>query len=212
MTGIVYCLTNPAMPDLVKIGKTADLEHRLQQLDNTSVPIPFECVMAVEVENAGEAERLLHEVFGAQRVRPKREFFRVGPEHVRAAMQLTGGRDVTPRDDIVEDEEARRALEQARKKRERFSFGMVGIEAGAELQFQYLEISNDGEPYTANVASHNRITFEGEETSLSAAATGIMQRHGITWTDKWSAAGPRYWYYESESLDDRRRRMEEEGE
>ena len=26
MTGIVYCLTNPEMPDLVKIGMTADLE------------------------------------------------------------------------------------------------------------------------------------------------------------------------------------------
>ena len=69
MTGIVYCLTNPEMPDLVKIGMTADLEGRLRTLDNTSVPVPFECVMAVEVDDPGTAERLLHEVFDERRVR-----------------------------------------------------------------------------------------------------------------------------------------------
>ena len=34
--GIVYCLTNAAMPDYIKIGQTVDLEQRLRQLDNTS--------------------------------------------------------------------------------------------------------------------------------------------------------------------------------
>ena len=212
MTEIVYCLENPAMPDLVKIGRTQDLEQRLKSLDTTSVPLPFVCFVAMEVDDARETEQLLHDVFSDHRVRSNREFFEVNPERVAAALRLTRGRDVTPTSDVVEDEETQVALDKARKRREAFNFDMVGIEAGAELRFQYLEISNDGEPYTANVASHNRIIFESEETSLSAAATGIMQRHGITWTDKWSAAGPRYWYYESESLADRRRRMEEEGE
>ena len=211
MTGIVYCLTNPAMPDLVKIGRTTNIEQRLRSLDTTSVPVPFECVVAMEVDDDAETERLLHDVFGDHRVRSNREFFEVSADRVEAALRLTRGRDVTPGSDVVEDEEARLALNKARKKRERFNFDMVGIKAGAELQFHYREISNDGEPFSATVASHNRITFEGEETSLSAAATGIMQRHGITWTDKWSAAGPLYWHYAGESLDERRRRMEDEG-
>ena len=207
MTEIVYCLENPAMPDLVKIGRTQDLEQRLKSLDTTSVPLPFVCFVAMEVDDAKETEQLLHDVFSDHRVRSNREFFEVSPERVAAALRLTRGRDVTPRSDVVEDEETQLALNKARKKRERFNFGMVGIETGAELQFHYRDISNNGEPFTADVVSTNRIRFEGQETSLSAAATSIMQEHGITWP----AQGPLYWRYEGESLDDRRRRMEEAG-
>ena len=212
MARFVYCFINPEMPDLVKIGKTDDVEGRLKQLSrHAGVPVVFECPIALEVENADQAERLLHEVFREQRVNPRREFFRVGVEHVRAAMLLTGGRDATPGKDIVEYEEDRRALEQSRARRSRFNFGMVGIEEGAELEFRYVDISNEGQPYTAEVASRTRILFEDQETSLSASASSIMQRHGVDWTAKWSPSGPLHWYYEGESLDDRRRRMEEEG-
>ena len=42
--GIVYVLTNPAMPGIVKIGRTqSDLGSRLSQLYSTGVPVPFEC-------------------------------------------------------------------------------------------------------------------------------------------------------------------------
>ena len=47
--GIVYVLTNAAMPGLVKIGKTAqkDLNKRLEQLYGTGVPVPFDCANGV---------------------------------------------------------------------------------------------------------------------------------------------------------------------
>ncbi|MYD66455.1 MAG: GIY-YIG nuclease family protein [Chloroflexi bacterium] len=211
MTGIVYCLENPAMPDLVKIGITQDIEQRIRSLDNTSVPLPFVCFVAVEVDDANETEQLLHDVFSDHRVRSNREFFEVSPERVAAALRLTGGRDVTPTTDVVDDQEAQAALNKARKKRARFNFGMVGIEAGAELQFHYRGILNDGQPFTAEVVSRTTILFEGQETSLSAAASTIMQRHGVTWTAKWSPSGPLHWYYEGESLDELRRAMENEG-
>ena len=54
MSVIVYALTNPAMPGLVKIGKTSrdDPQARMKELYNSSgVPLPFECVIAVEVED-----------------------------------------------------------------------------------------------------------------------------------------------------------------
>jgi hypothetical protein len=205
MSGIVYCLVNPAMPDVVKIGKTIDIEQRLRSLDNTSVPLPFLCVMAMEVDDADEAERLLHDVFSDHRVRSSREFFEVSPQHVVAAMRLTGGRDVTPGSDVVEDEESRRALETARKRREAFNFDMVGIRTGTELHFK---ANADEEPtITAMVHSRNRITFEGEETSLSAAAGMILERRGMAST----VAGPQYWHLDGESLAERRRRMELEG-
>ncbi len=153
----------------------------------------------MEVDDDTEAEQLLHDVFSDHRVRRSREFFEVNPERVAAALRLTRGRDVTPESDVVEDEETQIALDKARKKREKFNFEMVGLEPGAELRFHYRDISNNGEPFVAEVVSRNTIRFDGQETSLSAAATSIMQERGIAWT----AQGPLYWHYEGQSLDER---------
>ena len=102
-----------------------------------------------------------------------------------AALRLTGGRDVTPTSDVVEDEEARLALNKARKKRERFNFNMVGIKPGTELQFHYGPISHEEEPITAEVHFAQQNHLRGPRgTSLSAAATSIMQRHDVAWTAK----------------------------
>ena len=52
MEGSVYVLTNPAMPNMVKIGKTTrDVELRLADLYSTGVPLPFECEYAAKVED-----------------------------------------------------------------------------------------------------------------------------------------------------------------
>ncbi len=72
---IVYVLSNPAFDRYVKVGRTVDLEQRLRQLDNTSVPLPFRCEFAVEVADEVEAERLVHQAFADVRVRSSREFF-----------------------------------------------------------------------------------------------------------------------------------------
>ena len=163
MAGIVYCLTNPAMPSYVKIGTTANLESRLRQLDNTSMPLPFECVYAIEVEDPEEVESLLHETFGDQRVRKSREFFEVGEDRVVAAMQLTGGTDVTLATDVVEDEESQAALDSARKRREHFNFEMVGISPGTKLTFR-------GDPEViCEVVSNRRVLFQEQETNLSCS-------------------------------------------
>ena len=208
MTGIVYCLENPEMPDLVKIGQTADIEQRLRQLDNTSVPVPFTCVLALEVEDHQEAERLLHEAFSDHRVRKSREFFRVSPQRVVAAMRLTRGRDVTPKSDVVEDKESSRALDESRRRREKFNFEMVDISPGTVLHFRPSTDTDDDTPeWTAKVHSRRKITFEDAETSLTAAANEIRLRLGLP--PLWISAA-HSWYLDGESLSERRERMERE--
>ncbi len=51
--GIVYVLTNPAMPCLVNNGMTnkESVDARLKELFNTSVPVPFECAYICKEEN-----------------------------------------------------------------------------------------------------------------------------------------------------------------
>jgi hypothetical protein len=52
MSEIVYILTNEAMEGIVKIGRTTtSVEQRIRELDNTSMPLPFQCFYAGEVVN-----------------------------------------------------------------------------------------------------------------------------------------------------------------
>ena len=52
--GIVYLLTNPVMPGLVKIGMTTQegIDKRMKELYTTGVPIPFECKFACKVKKS----------------------------------------------------------------------------------------------------------------------------------------------------------------
>jgi hypothetical protein len=79
--GIVYVLTNPAMPGLTKIGMTTqeEITSRLNQLYTTGVPVPFECVYACQVKDCDRVEAAFHLGFGNVRINPKREFFKIEP-------------------------------------------------------------------------------------------------------------------------------------
>jgi hypothetical protein len=101
---IVYILSHPAFDNYAKVRRTIDWEQRLHQLDNTSVPLAFRGVFSVEDEVA--VEKLVHKAFADVRVRKKREFFEIDAQRVIAALKLKNGRDVTPKEDITEDEES----------------------------------------------------------------------------------------------------------
>lgn len=59
MSNIVYVLTNPAMPGIVKIGKTnrEDPQVRMSELYTTGVPLPFECAIASDKSHFGSVLR-----------------------------------------------------------------------------------------------------------------------------------------------------------
>lgn len=202
--GIIYVLINEAMPGYVKVGKTDDLDRRLQDLDWTNLPLPFECFYAAKVGNASFVESQLHNAFGDQRVRARREFFRVSPERVVAALQLAELENVTPRQSVVAgeavSEEVKHDLQEARERRARFNFTMVNIPTGAVLRF------TRDENITATVTDARHVSFNGQITSLSEAARQALTTKGFNWV---AVQGPRYWQYEGEILEDRRRRLEE---
>jgi hypothetical protein len=80
--GIVYVLTNPAMPNIVKIGLTTrgDIQQRMNELFTTGVPVPFECAFACDVDDCEAVEKALHLAFRPNRIHPKREFFNLEPD------------------------------------------------------------------------------------------------------------------------------------
>jgi len=199
---IVYILTNESMPDTIKIGITDNLDRRIRELDNTSTPLPFECYYAVEVENAKAIERKIHEGLDDKRVRQNREFFNATPEQAKAILEIAevmGGKNVTPKEDIVETPQDKQALDNAKKKRSKFNFGMVNIQPGTVLEF-----SKDN-TITCEVIDDNKVKFRDEITSLSASANTVLHEMGYDWEQ---AHGPRFWMYKGKSLSDLRNERE----
>lgn len=97
LAGAVYVLTNPSMPNMVKIGIThLTVAQRMSELDKTATPTPFQCFYAAHVKDAARVESALHAAFDSVRVRPAREFFRVKPQQVKAVLELLALEDVTP--------------------------------------------------------------------------------------------------------------------
>lgn len=198
---IIYVLTNPAMPGVVKIGYTIDLEQRLRGLDSTSVPLPFRCEYALQVSDSLAAEKLLHDAFGDRRIRDNREFFEVDASRVIAAMKLTGGKDVTPSDDVAFDAEGIAALAKPSKRKADVNFEMVGLAPGTELYFA------DDPSKRATVLNKWRIMFEDEDMSMSSSAKLIHERRGKTWKQ---VNGANYWSFDGETINERRNRLDRE--
>ena len=181
MTEIVYILTNPVLPDLIKIGRTANLEERLRSLSShAGVPVPFECYYACEVADSRDVERRLHGAFRDHRINPKREFFRINPERVQMILETWSLKDLTPTMDVVEDVETMR---RANERRPVFKFSTIEVKNGAILRFI------KDESVTCTVVDDKQVNFEGSITSLSNASRTMLHRHGGKLT---AAQGPLY--------------------
>ncbi len=78
--GFIYCLGNPAMPGIFKIGMTerAPAQRCLELSGSTSAPFPFDILCFGQVEEPRSTEAEIHEAFAAVRVNECRDFFR-GP-------------------------------------------------------------------------------------------------------------------------------------
>jgi len=201
MSEFVYILTNPTIPDLVKIGRTKNLEERLKSLSSHSgVPVPFQCFYCCEVTDGSEVEKRLHFGLGDHRVNPKREFFRINPERVKVLLEGWSIRDVTPSKDVVESQEEQDSLNREISRRPVFTFQMVNIPTGSELTFL------KDETKVSIVSGDREIEFEGQKYSLNQVTMELLNKEfGKNWK---SVRGPDYWIFENETLTERRMRME----
>jgi|TARA_B100000315_G_C14469825_1_gene537770 hypothetical protein len=187
------------MPGLVKIGKTSNLQNRLNNLFSTGVPLPFRCVYAKKVKNYSYIESKLHDGLRSVRENLNREFFRIAEDEVINFLKMVVGEDITPREDRFEDKEDEVAFEKATRIGQRFNFEMVDIKVGSVLHF----IRDDS--ITCKVISKNKVEFEGREHSLSSTGLIATNSMGFNWK---SIAGPLNWKFDGESLDERRKRYE----
>ena len=210
MQGIVYVLSNPAMPGLVKIGMTerSGYGQRLAELYSTGVPEPFRCEFAYMVSDAADIEASLHRKFDNARPNQYREFFAIDAREVREALEEMPGSECTDEvesameanvkkrrtqeiraaRDLTQAPKSEQRAKPARTRRPNLNFVEMGIPIGAEI----VSVTT-GE--SAEIVSPRRILFRGTKTSLWAASqltTG--RRHPGPPTAEW--------LYNSESIGD----------
>jgi hypothetical protein len=191
--GIVYVLTNPAMPGIVKIGKTSrdSVVERLSELYSTGVPLPFDCVFAGKVSDETKVEKAFHLAFGPYRLNPKREFFQIEPEQAIALLELMTIEDVTPSlkaeaENI--DKEAKAGSDKLKAQRPVQNFLEMGIPINSSLQF------TQGEE-TCAVVNGRKVNYRNEEISLTALTKRLLN------TDRPLRPAP-YWLFNGRKLSD----------
>jgi hypothetical protein len=196
MPDIVYVVTNPAIPGMVKIGYTsqADAKDRIAQLYSTGVPVPFDLEYAARVDNAKQVEDALHTAFAPYRINPKREFFRIEPEQAIVILRLLQRDDATA--EVKQqaerlDPESIAAAEQMRKRRPNMNFQEMGIPIGATLYF------TQGDS-TVIVVGPRKVKFGEEEMSLTAVTRQLKQLEDADF----NLPPAMYWTHEGKLLRD----------
>ena len=196
--GIVYLLTNPAMPGLVKIGMTTreDMDARMKELYSTGVPVPFECQFACKVKKAdcAKIEKALHTAFNPQRINANREFFRIQVEQAKVILELFHHEDVTKDvtdeidNDLTDDDKA--ATQNAKARRPALNFYEMGMKKGDILLWK------EDPSISVVINSERRVLYQDEEYSLSALSAKLKG-----YNVKHIAPG-KYWIYKDKLFDD----------
>ena len=218
--GYIYILTNPSFPEYVKIGYAKDVKQRLDELNRSSaVPFAFRIYATYEVDSALSDKKLhsildklnpelrsAEEINGKKRVR---EFYAMSPEDAYAILEaiaeINGYTHRLKKWKATaaekKDEEAAQEISEAHQERMKpFSFSMCNIAVGEQIEFSYNGCDKSGTLCT--VADDKHVEYEGETWSLTALAKHLLG------DVKWALAGPRYFKYKGEWLNDIRNRLE----
>ena len=195
--GIVYLLTNPVMPGLVKIGMTTrdDLDIRMRELYTTGVPVPFECEYACKVmpSDCAKIEKALHKAFAPDRINANREFFKIQVDQAKAILELFHHEDVTT--DVTQEidseltAEDRAATRKIQSHRPALNFYQMGMQKGDVLVWR------DDPTITVTIYSERKVLYNGEEIALSALTRDLKNA-------KYYVAPTPYWTYNDRLLSD----------
>ncbi len=212
--GVIYILTNPSFPEYVKIGYADDIDKRLKQLNRSEcIPFAFRVYATYEVSSR-LSDLKIHSIIdklnpnlrsvesfnGKQRIR---EFYAMSPEDAYSILEAIAEiHNCADKLKLAQpDEEEQKAEETAKdidtesiERAANFSFSKCQIPIGAKIEFC------DNPSITAIVVSEKKVEYNGETMYLTALAkllTGV----------KYAIAGPRYFKYKGEFLNDIRHRL-----
>jgi len=208
--GYIYILTNPSMPWIIKIGITKKLKKRLKALDTTVVPTPFTLYYAIKIEDYERREKLIHQGYDRDRIRPNREFFTLEPENAVAMLKALWGEEVsTDLTNITIDHDGREistdVYEERLPRLTPSNFEILQIPVGSKLVFtrdDWIECL---------VIGRKQVKYNGQIYSSISNLTEIILKEEYHWRNA-RVNGYWYWKFEGELLQDRRVRLENQGD
>lgn len=214
MKGYIYILTNPSFPEYVKIGYADNVKKRLEQLNRSEcIPFAFRIYATYEVDTR-LSDKKVHAIIdklnpelrsidyfnGQKRVR---EFYAMSPEDAYAVLEaiaeINGFTDRLKKFCMTETESQDEALAQEydnenSEKASNFSFRACNIDNGEEIEYY-------ADPDIKAVVVDDRIVrYDGQDYSLTALAKLLSGK-------KYSIAGPKFFKYNGEWLNDIRKRL-----
>ena len=206
--GIVYILTNGALPGCLKIGKVESVQldsvrKRIRSFQSAS-PYPYRIEYVAYADDVTTAEKDVQGIHDSNRMKEEgggTEWFKMGLEpaiktldSLKGLRQLTSqelakvrGEPTTPPKRVTKAKASKQTSSKKPARRPRFTFDSIGVPVGAELTY----VSNS--KVTARVVSQSppRIVFNGEHTNLTAAAKQI---------EGYPVSGPQYWKYNGKTI------------
>jgi hypothetical protein len=217
--GFIYIMTNPSFQEYVKIGYATDVKQRLDELNRSSaVPFAFRVYATYEVDSALSDKKLhtildklnpdlrsMEEIDGKKRIR---EFYAMTPEDaysiLEAIAEINGFKHRLKKwkatAEEKKDEEAAQEISKAHQERMApFAFSMCNIDVGEQIEFWSGVNTPSG--IACTVTDDKHVKYNGEIWSLTALAKHLLN------TTK-ALAGPHYFKYKGEWLNEIRKRSE----
>ena len=210
--GVLYVMTT-VVDGLIKIGKTQtnNFEKRMLQLENNGYAnvTGLKRFFAIEVEDYGEKETLLHTIFSKSQVASK-ELFALDVNLVVQLLSSFDGELVFSREGTKEDtfdaatdeiEYSERLRETSfgkkpQSKKSNFRFSMIRARPGETVS--YLHDPN----IKATIIDDSHVEYDGRSWSLSGLAKHLA---GV------ACSGPTKFTYKDKLLTDLRKEMEQYG-
>lgn len=216
--GYIYILTNPSFPQYVKIGYADDVKSRLTQLNRSEcTPFAFRVYATYEV-SARLTDMKIHDVIdklnpnlrsidnvdGKKRVR---EFYAMSKEDAYSLLEAIAEINGLEKNlklwsqtakEKAEEEVAEAVEEERNERAATFNFAMCQIAIGEQVEFCCPSNAHNGELFT--VVDNRHVSYNGESWSMTALAKELLNQ-------RWALAGPKYFKYKGEWLNDIRDRL-----
>jgi len=214
VAGVVYILTNPSFPNFIKIGYATDIQQRLRTLNRSEcVPYAFRIYATYEVDS-NLSDLQVHKIIDSLRpdLRTRetvhgrtrtREFYAMAAQEAYslfcAMAEIHGTTDRLKLYPLTSDEqraeqEAQIVEDEQAERQSNFSFSRCHIVPGALIEY-----INDP-ALRIEVVDDRKVLYNGETMSLTALAKLLT---GVSY----AIAGPRYFKYQGEGLNDIRHRL-----
>lgn len=200
--GYIYILTNPAFPNLVKLGYTDNIESRIKTLNsNSGLPDPYSCYAYYKVKKR-LTDLQLHDLIDilnpTLRHSKNREFYEMSADEAYNILEIISKITGTEEQLVnVQNQSTQNIDSQAQiysKKAERTTFKMLQIPIGSDLVF-----TKDSNVIVKTVDDINTVEYNGVNYTISRLVMELLKTQ--------SARGVQYFTYNGELLIDRRTRL-----